>query len=306
MPPRAPSSSALAARRKTLAASARRHPRKAPAGSPPTGPASAFALALQRLLRPLDDAWREVLRDAGFSEVVTGSNSRRSDAQGDPVSSPRTDAQGDVPDVPKVTVPPETIRRAQRAMARAARDLAGSKALQDALARAARATDAHSRAIWNAQAEALGLDVAGDDLFLAARLKAFRGENLALIRSLCAEHVRRVGKVLRENAGARVETIARELQEATGASKARAQLIARDQVLKINGQLTRDRHEAAGIVEYTWSASRDVRVREDHRALDGQRFRYDNPPIADRRTGRRGHPGMLWQCRCCAIPVLPE
>lgn len=306
MPPRAPSSSALAARRKTLAASARRHPRKAPAGSPPTGPASAFALALQRLLRPLDDAWREVLRDAGFSEVVTGSNSRRSDAQGDPVSSPRTDAQGDVPDVPKVTVPPETIRRAQRAMARAARDLAGSKALQDALARAARATDAHSRAIWNAQAEALGLDVTGDDLFLSARMGAFRKENLGLIRSLCAEHVVRVGKVLRENAGARVETIARELQESVGVSRSRAQLLARDQVLRVNSQLTQDRHEAAGIVEYTWSASRDQRVRSEHRELDGRRFRYDDPPIADKRSGRRGNPGTVWQCRCVAIPVLPD
>lgn len=304
MPPRAPSSSALSARRKVTAASARRHPRKAPAGSPPTGPASAFALALQRLLRPLDDAWREVLRDAGFDEVVSGS--RRADAREEVASSPRADAQGDVPDVPKVTVPPETIRRAQRAMTKAARDLAGSKALQEALARAARATDAHSRAIWNAQAEALGLDVTGDDLFLSARMAGFRKENLGLIRSLCAEHVRRVGKVLRENAGARVETIARELQEATGASQARAQLIARDQVLRMNSQLTQDRHEAAGITEYTWSASRDVRVRKRHRDLDGTRQRYDDPPVVDLKTGRRAHAGQDFQCRCVAVPILPD
>ena len=304
MPPRAPSSSALSARRKVTAASARRHPRKAPAGSPPTGPASAFALALQRLLRPLDDAWREVLRDAGFDEVVSGS--RRADAREEVASSPRADAQGDVPDVPKVTVPPETIRRAQRAMTKAARDLAGSKALQEALARAARATDAHSRAIWNAQAEALGLDVTGADRFRSARMAGFRKENLGLIRSLCAEHVRRVGKVLRENAGARVETIARELQEATGASQARAQLIARDQVLRMNSQLTQDRHEAAGITEYTWSASRDVRVRKRHRDLDGTRQRYDDPPVVDLKTGRRAHAGQDFQCRCVAVPILPD
>lgn len=304
MPPRAPSSSALSARRKTLAASARRHPRKAPAGTPPTGPASSYALALQRLLRPLDDAWRDVLRDAGFDDVVSGS--RRSDAQDDPASSPRADAQGDVPDVPKVTVPPETIRRAQRAMARAARDLAGSKALQEALARAAKSVDNHSRAIWNAQAEALGLDVTGDDLFLSARMAGFRKENLGLIRSLCAEHVRRVGKVLRENAGARVETIARELQESVGVSRSKAQLLARDQVLKANGQLTRDRHEAAGITEYVWSASRDVRVRRRHKELDGTRHAYDDPPVVDERTGARAHPGQWFQCRCVAIPVLPD
>lgn len=289
----APSAAALAARRRVLAASARRHPRRVPRPDAPTAAAAGYALALAALLRPLDDALRAALADEGLSELTSA-------------SAGRADAQGEAPSAPTATASPAAVKRVQRAVARAARDLAGGRALSAAMERAAKAADAHSRAQWNAQAEALGLDVAGDDLFLAARLKAFRGENLALIRSLCAEHVRRVGKVLRENAGARVETIARELQEATGASKARAQLIARDQVLKINGQLTRDRHEAAGIVEYTWSASRDVRVREDHRALDGQRFRYDNPPIADRRTGRRGHPGMLWQCRCCAIPVLPE
>lgn len=235
-----------------------------------------------------------MLRDAGFGEVVSGSNSRRSDAQ------------GDVPDVPKVTVPPETIRRAQRAMARAARDLAGSKALQEALARAAKSVDNHSRAIWNAQAEALGLDVTGDDLFLSARMAGFRKENLGLIRSLCAEHVVRVGNVLRENAGARVETIARELQESVGVSRSKAQLLARDQVLKINGQLTRDRHEAAGITEYIWSASRDVRVRRRHKELDGTRHAYDDPPVVDERTGRKAHPGQDFRCRCVAIPVRAD
>ena len=103
-----------------------------------------------------------------------------------------------------------------------------------------------------------------------------------------------------------MEEIARELQEATGATKARAQLLARDQVLRVNSQLTQDRHEAAGITEYVWSASRDVRVRRRHKELDGTRHRYDDPPIVDERTGRRAHPGQDIQCRCCPIPVLPD
>lgn len=293
----APTAAALASRRRTLAASRKRHPRKVPRPDAPTGAASSYALALSALLKPLDEALRDALAAEGLSELAGG-------------VAGRADAQGDAPSVPAspatASPTPAAVKRVQRAVTKAARDLTGSRALSSAMERAAKAADSHSRAQWSAQAEALGLDVTGDDLFLSARMAGFRKENLGLIRSLCAEHVKRVGKVLRENAGARVETIARELQEATGASKARAQLIARDQVLKINGQLTRDRHEAAGIVEYVWSASRDVRVREDHRALDGQRFRYDDPPIADRRTGRRGHPGMLWQCRCVAIPVLPD
>lgn len=289
----APTAAALAARRRVLAASAKRHPRKVPRPDAPTAAAAGYALALSALLKPLDEALREALAAEGLSGLTGG-------------VAGRADAQGDAPSVPTASPTPAAVKRVQRAVARAARDLTGSRALSQAMERAAKAADAHSRAQWSAQAEALGLDVTGDDLFLSARMAGFRKENLGLIRSLCAEHVRRVGRVLRENAGARVETIARELQEATGASKARAQLIARDQVLKASAQLTRDRHEAAGITEYVWRTSRDERVRSRHKALDGTRQKYSDPPVVDLATGRRAHAGQYFQCRCTAEPILPE
>lgn len=288
----APSSAALASRRRTLAASRKRHPRKVPRPDAPTAAASSYALALSALLKPLDNALREALAAEGLFGLAGG-------------VAGRADAQGEAPSVPTASPTPAAVKRVQRAVAKAARDLTGSRALSAAMERAAKAADAHSRAQWNAQAEALGLDVTEDDLFLSARMGAFRKENLGLIRSLCAEHVRRVGKVLRENAGARAETIARELQEAVGVSRSKAQLLARDQVLKANGQLTRDRHEAAGITRYVWSASRDVRVRKRHKDLDGTEHAYGDPPVVDLRTGRRANPGQDYSCRCVAIPVLP-
>lgn len=309
-----PSAAALSARRSLLAASRKRHPRRPPRVEPPAGPAAGYALALTRLLRPLDDALSEALSGAGIDVRVAP----RRDGAGEHAQShgltesrshgltesQRHDAQGDVPEI---RVPKSTAEAVRVAMKRVTRALLTSRGLDTIVVRAAEGADKHSRAAWKLQAEALGLNPEGDDLFLAKRMRDFRAGNLRLIKSLCAEHVARVGKVLTAaGRGTRVEEIARELQEATGAAKARAQLIARDQVLRVNSQLTQDRHRAAGIEEYTWSASRDVRVRKRHKELDGTRHRYDDPPIVDERTGARAHPGQWFQCRCVAVPILPD
>lgn len=284
----APSAAALSARRRTLAASRKRHPKRAPRVEPPTGPAAGYAMALARLLRPLDEALAEALSAAGIDVRVT----------------PRRDAQGDAP---SITVPKSVADAVKMALKRIVRALLTSSGLDAILLRAAEGADRHSRAAWLKQAEALGLSPESDDLFLAQRMRSFRAGNLRLIKSLCAEHVERVGKVLTAaGRGTRVEEIARELQDATGATKARAQLLARDQVLRVNSQLTQDRHEAAGITRYTWSASRDVRVRRRHKELDGEVIDYDDPPVVDERTGRRAHAGQDYRCRCVAIPILPD
>jgi SPP1 gp7 family putative phage head morphogenesis protein len=235
---------------------------------------------LAAILDPLDAAVAAALGDAGF-----------------PV---RLDAQGDAPELPG-----SVAAAIRRFLSNAAKGLPSSRAVDAIVARAAKGADAHSRAMWAAQAKALGIDL-GDDLFLAARMKAFRKANVALIKSMVGEHVARVHRVLKAaGSGTRVEVIQRQLQEATGASKSRAALIARDQVLSLNAQVTRDRHAAAGITEYVWRTSRDERVRSRHKELEGTRHAYDDPPVVDAATGRRAHPGEDFQCRCTAEPVLP-
>ncbi len=56
---------------------------------------------------------------------------------------------------------------------------------------------------------------------------------------------------------------------------------------------------------YIWRVPPDyrARTRPDHLALDGQEFNWDEPPVHDRRTGARGHPGSDKACRCFAEPV---
>jgi len=105
--------------------------------------------------------------------------------------------------------------------------------------------------------------------------------------------------------GVRVEEIRERIQERLGVVRSRAELIARDQTLKLYGQVQQERQTEAGIAEYTWSTSDDERVRHRHEELEGTTQRWDSPPVVDPKTGRREHPGGDFQCRCAAIPVLP-
>jgi SPP1 gp7 family putative phage head morphogenesis protein len=113
-----------------------------------------------------------------------------------------------------------------------------------------------------------------------------------------------VKRVLRDaGSDTRVETITRRIREQTGATESRAVLIARTETTSLNANLTQARHEAAGITEFVWSTSRDERVRESHRELDGKRFAYDALPEIE---GEGRHlPGAFPRCRCVAVPVVP-
>lgn len=152
----------------------------------------------------------------------------------------------------------------------------------------------------------LSLDVRREDLGLGTFLDRFVQQNVDLIQSIPQRALGEVEGIVRSaHAGQiRVEALRDQIMARFDVSESRAALIARDQTLKANGQLNQLRQQAVGVREYEWIASRDERVREDHAALDGQRFSWLEPPIVDERTGRREHPGGDYQCRCTASPVL--
>ena len=94
------------------------------------------------------------------------------------------------------------------------------------------------------------------------------------------------------------------LEQHYSVDRRHAKLLARDQIAKLNGDITQQQQQDAGVVEYVWSTSGDSRVRPSHAALNHKRFRWDDPPVVDEKTGRRCHPGKDYQCRCCALPVF--
>ncbi len=80
-------------------------------------------------------------------------------------------------------------------------------------------------------------------------------------------------------------------------SKNRARVIARDQIGKLNGNITTYRHQSMGIRQYIWLTSGKENVRPANRARNGKIFEYGNPPSD-------GNPGEQIQCQCTAIAVL--
>ena len=144
------------------------------------------------------------------------------------------------------------------------------------------------------------------------RREAFVQKNVALIRGMRDDHLQQVADIVRPAAaaGQRWEELAPQIKERLGVAENRAKLIARDQVGKLASQLHQEHQTSSGIVEYTWSTSQDDAVRgppksvENHRILNGKRFRWDQPPLIPG-TSEHAHPGERIQCRCVAIPVIP-
>lgn len=154
----------------------------------------------------------------------------------------------------------------------------------------------------NLKAYAKLIPISQNNLGITAQLRAAREANIRLIEDAHRDYAAQVREVF-DNAlteGLRVEELAAKLAERGDVSESRAELIARDQTLKLNGQITRLRQQAAGVEEYIWSTSQDERVRPEHAALEGRKFAWDEPtPIGYA-------PSEDFQCRCIPIPVIPE
>jgi len=64
--------------------------------------------------------------------------------------------------------------------------------------------------------------------------------------------------------GRRFEDLAAELNNGLAKNMAHARLIAQDQIAKVNGRITQDLQEKAGVEEYDWVAVGDERTRDSH------------------------------------------
>lgn len=157
----------------------------------------------------------------------------------------------------------------------------------------------------NFQAAKTLLGLSPSQTRVSETIAQFRDQNIALVENAGRVYAADVRELLDdpESFGLRPEELKAKLLERGNVSESRAELIARDQTLKLNGQLNKIRQTNAGIARYVWSTSNDERVRESHRELDGQEFSWNDPPLIE---GEPLNPGDDFQCRCIALPVIPE
>lgn len=172
-----------------------------------------------------------------------------------------------------------------------------------------------------------------DESWVDPTLKRWSTEQVTLIKNSQGAIQDAVNRRVRDavRKGDMVSTLKeRLLQDLPGMSDRRAKLIARDQVAKLNGELTRGRMEDAGLETYRWETSMDERVRGPaengaggmypdavpaHTIMQGKICRWDNPSVYRDENGDwvprpvtapTNHPGMEIQCRCVAIPNWEE
>lgn len=132
-------------------------------------------------------------------------------------------------------------------------------------------------------------------------------EQVTLIQSIPLEAAQRVHKLTLEGLedSTRFTEIAKEIQRTEEVTTSRAVLIARTETARTATTLTQARAESIGADSYIWRTSGDSTVRSDHKKLNGKIFQWNNPPVADERSGERAHPGCIWNCRCWAEPIVP-
>jgi len=162
---------------------------------------------------------------------------------------------------------------------------------------------------------AVGVNVMRSEPWLEDELRSFASENAKLIKSLPESSLSEIEGLAQRGvrSGQSASEISKAIRDKLGATQARADLIARDQVSKLNGQLTKKRQEAVGIATYQWLTSRDERVRASHRAMGGKLCRWDDDSVYSDDGGKTwksrssiggyvGHPGDDYQCRCVGTP----
>ena len=153
--------------------------------------------------------------------------------------------------------------------------------------------------------ERISLDIVGNEPWLQAAVDDFVKENVALIKSIPEQFFAELEKTLSRDIadGARWEDLAETIQERYDVSESRAELIARDQVGKFNGDLAKERQTDLGVGAFIWRTMGDERVRTDETAGDdlghvernGTTYKWSDPPEGE-------IPGQPIQCRCYAEP----
>jgi len=144
----------------------------------------------------------------------------------------------------------------------------------------------------------LGVNVFRSEPFLKPLAEGWISENTALIKSLPTRLHPELEGIIRRGVmnGQSVKDIKDQIKSRYGVTDYRAKLIAQDQTLKLNADLTRYRLQSVGVERYIWRSVQDSRVRPEHAARNGNEYSW--------KEGAGGeHPGQPVRCRCRAEAV---
>jgi SPP1 gp7 family putative phage head morphogenesis protein len=126
------------------------------------------------------------------------------------------------------------------------------------------------------------------------------------IRKWSDEHIESLREVVEKNAmhGYRFDHLIGLIRDAHNVSQNKAEFLARQETGLFTAKFRKERLGDIGVHYYKWSGRSAKLTRPDHWRHNGKIFSYDQPPVVDDASGRRGNPGEDFNCLCSDIPVL--
>lgn len=140
--------------------------------------------------------------------------------------------------------------------------------------------------------------VAGDAQ-LDGYVKGKIAENVSYIKGIRDDYATKIEQIIYRGVtkGQSYGEMAEAIRHQGKMSRNRAAFIARDQSGTIYSQMTRTRHQAAGINHFQWRGMMDERERASHVAREGIIYNYDTADLL---------PGEDYGCRCTGDPVFDD
>jgi SPP1 gp7 family putative phage head morphogenesis protein len=146
----------------------------------------------------------------------------------------------------------------------------------------------------------LGVDVQARARAEQAIIDTFVAENVALISGLSKRTLEKIARLTVRGlaAGTPASELSQQLQEQLRIADSKADLIAKDQLGKLNGQLNHERQQELGVKYFTWRHAGHPKIpRPDHVERDGKIFRFTDFDPDEL-------PGQPIGCGCLAEPVV--
>ena len=167
--------------------------------------------------------------------------------------------------------------------------------------------NARNRQFWRQQSEQIGrglaIELANTDIGQAVQDELRLQVNL--IKSLPRQAALQVHELAlgAMTDGQRAAGLVDSIIALGSKTRSRAMLIARTEVGRVSGEMTKARAMTAGSDGYIWRSAEDRDVRPSHKKMNGQFVKWSEPPTLDNLTG---HAGCLPNCRCYIEPVIPD
>ena len=140
-----------------------------------------------------------------------------------------------------------------------------------------------------------------------AAIARAQAEQVDLIKTLprtAAEKAQEMAEKAALETGDRSDKLIAQLQGLEpGYPEFAARRLARTEIAKSQSLLVEAQAKDAGVTHYVWCTMDDEAVRDSHKKLDGQIFRFDD--LSDKDGDGCPAPGQIYNCRCYARPLLP-